>query len=77
MAQHAAVRPARHTRVDLNLATNVRGIHGYEAYCACGWEGECRKTWGEAQFDARLHRQTEHRLPWEPVGETHPASPAD
>lgn len=56
-----SVSPARHYRRDTELATNVRGVHGYHAYCACGFEGEIRTTWGEAQFDAKVHRGW-HRL---------------
>jgi len=54
--QKSGVKPARHTRIDVDLATQVRGIHGYEAYCACGFEGETRKKWGDAAFDAKVHR---------------------
>lgn len=50
------ITPDRHTRIDTDLATNVRGVHGFHAYCACGWEGTVQKTWGEAQFDAKVHR---------------------
>lgn len=60
---HTAVKPRRHYRYDTSLATNVRGCHGAQAYCSCGWEGEQRKTWGEAQFDARVHRHEAHKLP--------------
>lgn len=56
MAGHTGVEPDRHTRLDLDLATQVRGVHGFHAYCACGWEGETRRKWGEAAFDAKVHR---------------------
>lgn len=57
---HTGVQPNRHTYRDTGLETNVRGVHGYHAYCACGWEGEVRKTWGEAQCDAGVHRLERH-----------------
>lgn len=75
--EHPAVRPVRHTRIDTSLATNVRGIHGYQAYCACGWEGEVWKSWGQAQWEARWHRVNEHALPWEAVPETPSAGATD
>lgn len=53
---HTSVKPDRHRRYDTDLATNVRGVHGFHAYCACGWEGEVRLKHGEAQFDAKVHR---------------------
>lgn len=56
MRSRTGVRHDTHTRRDIDLATNVRGVHGHHAYCACGWEGEIRKTAGEAQFDAKVHR---------------------
>lgn len=46
----------RHTRLDLDLAVAVRGVHGFHAYCACGWEGEVRKSWADAALDAKKHR---------------------
>lgn len=59
MAQ-AYVRPARHTNYNTELMTSVRGIHGYEAYCACGWTGLTWKTWGEAQAESRWHYYITH-----------------
>lgn len=54
--QKTGVQVERHTRLDLDLATQVRGVHGFHAYCACGWEGEPRKKWGDAAVDAKVHR---------------------
>jgi len=53
---HTAIQPERHRRYDLDLATNVRGVHGFHAYCACDWEGPPRRTHAEAQHDAKVHR---------------------
>jgi hypothetical protein len=53
---HTGIALDRHTRPDLDLQTNVRGVHGVHAYCACGWEGRVQKTWAEAQRDAKVHR---------------------
>lgn len=56
MQVRTGVEPERHRRLDLDLAVQVRGVHGFHAYCACGWEGDHRPTWGEAAFDAKAHR---------------------
>lgn len=54
------VRPARHTNYSTELMVSVRGVHGHEGYCSCGWEGLTWKTPGEAQAEARWHFWTEH-----------------
>ena len=58
---HAKVRPARHVNYSTELMTNVRGVHGHEAYCGCGWTGMTWKRPGEAQAEARWHYLTEHQ----------------
>jgi len=40
--------------------TSVRGTHGHEAYCSCGWVGHVHRKAGEAQWEAKVHRYTEH-----------------
>lgn len=57
---HTHVRPKRHTNYSVELMTNVRGTHGHEAYCACGWVGTTFKTPGEAQGEARWHYGEAH-----------------
>jgi len=58
---HTSTQPARVTFYSSELATNVRRTYGYRGYCACGWEGELRKSHGEARFDTKVHRHQEHR----------------
>jgi hypothetical protein len=58
---HTYVKPARVTFHSTELATNVRRVYAYAGYCACGWEGERRKMYGEARWDTRVHRHEEHR----------------
>lgn len=40
--------------------TAVRGTHGHEGYCSCGWTGLTWKTPSEANAEARWHFWTEH-----------------
>jgi hypothetical protein len=43
------------------LATDVRRGIGWQAYCACGWDGAIRKTVTLARADAAEHRAGEHQ----------------
>lgn len=51
----SAVRPRKQTVHSTALAVDVRRVYGFQAYCACGWEGATRKGYGEAQADRREH----------------------
>ena len=52
---HTYIRPARLSFYSTDLATTVRRIYGFEAYCACGWEGKVWKTHREAQLERSFH----------------------
>lgn len=60
MQQKAGVRPMTHHNLSLDLATTVRGIHAFQAYCACGWEGRACKTYDEARREKNRHRFDRH-----------------
>lgn len=53
---HPTIRPARLKFHSSELATTVLRTFGYQARCACGWEGPIRTHHGTARADARLHR---------------------
>jgi hypothetical protein len=53
---HTFIRPARVHYWSPELATSVRRTYGFEAYCACGWEGKVWKTHREAQLERSFHR---------------------
>jgi len=59
---HTSTRPKTHVNVSHELMTNVRGTHGHEAYCSCGWIGHVHRTPGQAQWEAKVHRYTEHGI---------------
>ena len=52
---HTHVKPARVSFYSIELATTVRRTFGYEAYCACGWEGKVWKTHREARLEQSFH----------------------
>lgn len=52
---HTGARPATHTNYSAELATNVRGVHGHEGYCTCGWTGRAWKERSKAVAEARWH----------------------
>ena len=54
------VRPARHTNYSHELMVNVRGVHGHQGYCSCGWAGLTWATPGKAQAEAKWHLWNEH-----------------
>lgn len=57
---HPKTRPARHTNYSTELMTNVRGVHGHQGYCACGWVGMTWADIGKARAEARWHYGNEH-----------------
>ena len=57
---HTHTRPARHTNYSTELMTSVRGIHGYQGYCSCCWEGNVWKRLSKAQAEAKWHYYNEH-----------------
>lgn len=57
---HTRVRPARHTYHSTSLMVNVRGVHGHQGYCSCGWEGMTWKHVSSAQGEAKWHFFNEH-----------------
>ena len=56
-----AIRPVRHTNYSTELMTNVRGVHGFEGYCACGWYGSMWKEPSAARAEARWHYLSDHQ----------------
>jgi hypothetical protein len=52
---HTGVKPARVRFFSPELGTNVRRTYGFEAYCACGWEGKVWKSHREAQLERSFH----------------------
>jgi hypothetical protein len=58
---HTYIKPARVTFLSNALMTNVRRTYGYEARCACGWTGDVHRNHYEAQWEAKVHRHTEHK----------------
>jgi hypothetical protein len=52
---HTTVRPARLKFHSWILSTDVLRVFGYQARCACGWEGPIRSHHGVARRDARTH----------------------
>jgi len=75
--EKVSVHPARHYYPSRELATTVRGVHGYQADCTCGWKGEVREKHGVARFDAQCHRHEAHALPWESADAAPPAGASD
>lgn len=57
---HTRTRPARHTNYSTELMVNVRGVHGHEGYCSCGWVGMTWKNPSQAQAEAKWHFFSEH-----------------
>ena len=57
---HTNVRPARHTNYSHELMVNVRGVHGHQGYCSCGWVGLTWATPSKAQAEAKWHLWNEH-----------------
>ena len=57
---HTQTRPARHTNYSTELMVNVRGIHGHQGYCSCGWEGDVWARVSKAQAEAKWHFFHEH-----------------
>jgi hypothetical protein len=55
----ATVKP-RHTYLhDTGLATTVRRCYGFQAYCACGWEGNVHERFEDARREANAHNLKE------------------
>lgn len=52
---HASVLPARFTRRDPDLETNVRRVYGFRAECDCGWKGGVRESVAGARWDKLCH----------------------
>lgn len=57
---NATVAPARLRYHSTELSTQVLRTFGYQARCACGWEGPIRTHHRVARADAREHN-SEHR----------------
>lgn len=53
-------------RFSPELACNVRRMIGFQAYCACGWEGHLLKRSADAVGEKRLHADTCPRE-WRPA----------
>ena len=52
---HTSTRPKHHVNFSTPLMVNVRGVHGHEAYCSCGWVGMTWKHPSNAQGEAKWH----------------------
>ena len=57
---HTGVRAATHTRYSHDLEVNVRGVHGHQGYCTCGWAGRQWDTPSKANAEAKWHLWDEH-----------------
>lgn len=60
---HTHTRPARHTYRSTMLMVDVRGVHGHEGYCSCGWVGSTWKEPSKARAEAKWHFWHEHGDP--------------
>lgn len=58
---HTGTRPVRIMIHSTELSCDVRRGIGFEAYCACGYEGPIRKSLELAQWDKKVHLHKEHR----------------
>lgn len=56
----AVAKPVRSRVYDVTLQADVLRTIGFAVACPCGWVGDVRKVWSEAQADARDHN-AEHR----------------
>ena len=60
---HTHTRPATHRYHSTELMTDVRGIHGFQGYCSCGWEGHIWKRLDKARAEAKWHFFNDHAVP--------------
>jgi len=49
------IRPCKVKYWSTDLATSVLRVYGYQAYCACGWQGDIRRTHVDAVHDRFDH----------------------
>lgn len=57
-----STQPRSIVRWSPELATNVRRTIGYQAHCACGWEGGTHREWMDARLERRAHMETCPRM---------------
>lgn len=57
---HTRTRPRKHVYYSTELMTSVRGVHGHEPYCSCGWVGHTWKNPSTARSEASWHYANEH-----------------
>jgi hypothetical protein len=59
-APKASVRVVRVTVRDDDLRVNVRRGLGFQAVCACGWQGKRWHDYRQARAEKRWHSGAEH-----------------